>query len=320
MKFSEIEQVQRHVESLLPDKDLRHICLSIFADSIAKLHAHGTDLWGAYCTNRYVRLLGGSLIVLTLEHHGLWLSLDQASLTASPKIARRVDALTTWRWDVSDYPAYLRVSSRNGYYIPSAAHQQDWPTLRALHFVFLDRVAQKFAWLSTKSQKKHQPSLITYLQRVLGRDIPAPYYEALPHSRQSPAFLRLPEEMPEAQKLYEGSRVQIVVNAYERNPVARQMCIAHFGAQCVVCGFDFAEKYGDIAAGIIHVHHLTRLADIGEAYEVDPIEDLRPVCPNCHVVIHQHNPPFTIEEVQGFISRMSSRRTTAGSQGTPPRG
>jgi hypothetical protein len=48
--------------------------------------------------------------------------------------------------------------------------------VRDLHFVFLDRVAQKFVRLSTKSQKKHQPSLLTYLQRELGRAISAPSY------------------------------------------------------------------------------------------------------------------------------------------------
>ena len=131
MTSSEVEQVQRHVESLLPDKDLRRFCLSIFADSIAKLHAHGANLWGAYCTNWHIRLLGGSLIVLTLEHHGLWLTLDQISLTASPKLARRVDALTTWRWDVSDYPAYLRVSSRQGSSIPLWENLEEWVRTQA---------------------------------------------------------------------------------------------------------------------------------------------------------------------------------------------
>jgi predicted HNH restriction endonuclease len=68
---------------------------------------------------------------------------------------------------------------------------------------------------------------------------------------------------------------------------------------------------GTFAARIIHVHHLTRLADIGEAYDVNSIADLRPVCPNCHGVIHKHNPPFIIEEVQGFLSCGQSRPTTA---------
>lgn len=60
---------------------------------------------------------------------------------------------------------------------------------------------------------------------------------------------------------------------------------------------DFGETYGDVAAGFIHVHHLKPLAAIGTEYEVDPVEDLRPVCPNCHAVVHMTNPPRTVEEV-----------------------
>jgi 5-methylcytosine-specific restriction protein A len=302
LKFSEVEQVQRHVESLLPDKEIRLICLSILADSIKRLHAHGADTWGTHCTNESVRLLGGSIIVLTLHSRCLWLSLDKLSLEASQKLRQRVDSNKSWRWDVSDYPQYSRVPSKNGYYVPSPNRHQDWLTLRPLHLAYLDRVAHKFQWLNIKSQRRHNTAFITYLRRVLGDDVPKPDYGAEPHKRKATAFLALPEEIPDATTLYEGSRVQITVNAYERNPVARQMCIDHFGAQCVVCGFDFAENYGRIATGIIHVHHLTRLADISEAYEVDPIEDLRPVCPNCHVVIHKRNPPYTIDEVKGFIS------------------
>lgn len=37
----------------------------------------------------------------------------------------------------------------------------------------------------------------------------------------------------------EGSIHQVTVNAYERNPEARRKCIAHYGARCCACGFDF---------------------------------------------------------------------------------
>ena len=42
--------------------------------------------------------------------------------------------------------------------------------------------------------------------------------------------------------------------------------------------------------GFIHVHHLKPLAQIGEQYELDPINDLRPVCPNCHAMLHRASP------------------------------
>ena len=52
-------------------------------------------------------------------------------------------------------------------------------------------------------------------------------------------------------------------------------------------------------------HHLKPLHEIGEKYEVDPIEDLRPVCPNCHVIIHKKNHPYSIDEVKTMIKNWS---------------
>lgn len=109
-----------------------------------------------------------------------------------------------------------------------------------------------------------------------------------------------PEEVTE-DVLYEGARRRISVNAYERNPVARRKCIEHFGTRCIICGFDFEEVYGDIGQGFIHVHHLKSIADIGETYEVDPINDMRPVCPNCHAMIHRRSPAYSLEEVRDFL-------------------
>ncbi|HSX81067.1 MAG TPA: HNH endonuclease [Candidatus Saccharimonadia bacterium] len=62
-------------------------------------------------------------------------------------------------------------------------------------------------------------------------------------------------------------------------------------------------------AEFIHVHHCRPLSEIAGEYVVDPIEDLRPVCPNCHAVIHRRTPPFTIEEVRSMLAVQDSRRT-----------
>ena len=42
---------------------------------------------------------------------------------------------------------------------------------------------------------------------------------------------------------------------------------------------------------------------MGGQYEVDPIKDLRPVCPNCHAVLHRRIPAYRIEEVRAFLDR-----------------
>lgn len=111
----------------------------------------------------------------------------------------------------------------------------------------------------------------------------------------------LPEEVLEVQKYREGVTKQISVNVYERNLEARSKCIEHYGTSCSICQFEFIKFYGQIGEGFIHVHHLKPLSEIGQDYELDPIEDLRPVCPNCHAMLHRKKPPYTIEQLKGII-------------------
>ncbi len=65
--------------------------------------------------------------------------------------------------------------------------------------------------------------------------------------------------------------------------------------------FDFEHTYGVMGHGFIHIHHIKPLSEIGERYEVSTIQDLRPVCPNCHDMIHKQSPPLSIEEIKTLI-------------------
>lgn len=99
----------------------------------------------------------------------------------------------------------------------------------------------------------------------------------------------------------EGTAYKVTLTRYERNKYARQACLDHHGYTCSVCQMNFLETYETTMTHFIHVHHITPLAQIGEAYEVDPIKDLRPVCPNCHAVIHSKYPPYRIEEIRRML-------------------
>jgi 5-methylcytosine-specific restriction protein A len=70
-----------------------------------------------------------------------------------------------------------------------------------------------------------------------------------------------------------------------------------------VCGLIFKDYYGDIGTGFIHVHHLKPVSVMKQEYEMDPISDLRPVCPNCHAMLHKNDPPFSIEELKDLIEK-----------------
>jgi len=122
----------------------------------------------------------------------------------------------------------------------------------------------------------------------------------------APESQPLPDEIDfKGETFVEGAVKTIAINAYERNLKARKSCIERYGAICSVCEFSFQDKYGSVGKGYIHVHHLRLISEIKDDYVVDPIRDLRPICPNCHAMIHTRKPPYTIEEMKR-IAKMSN--------------
>jgi|GEM_PF-1147824 len=116
-------------------------------------------------------------------------------------------------------------------------------------------------------------------------------------------FEPLTEQLDDDKLYAEGAVREVSVNAHERSAAARQACIEHWGTRCCVCDFDFEAVYGELGAGFIEVHHLVALAEVDEEYEVDPINDLRPVCPNCHAMIHRQEPALSINALQRIARR-----------------
>jgi 5-methylcytosine-specific restriction enzyme A len=104
----------------------------------------------------------------------------------------------------------------------------------------------------------------------------------------------------------EGKPCLITSKTYERNTSARTACLAHYGYECSVCDFDFEAIYGEIGKGFIHVHHLKPISEINGEYKVNPINDLVPVCPNCHAMLHSQHPPLTIEELKRQVRKARS--------------
>lgn len=139
----------------------------------------------------------------------------------------------------------------------------------------------KFPWIM-------RPELVIAFEEVFGQsDTDVVYAEEI--------------SVDEIPSLSEGMVRQVFVNRYERNRRARRICIDVYGSKCIICGFDFEKTYGPIGKDKIHIHHLKPLSEIQKEYKVDPIRDLRPVCPNCHLIIHSRREPFTIEEVKKMI-------------------
>ena len=145
--------------------------------------------------------------------------------------------------------------------------------------------------------KDHSLGLVTFISREAGARLKQPSYV----ESHAESVSQISEELSRDEEFDEGTAIRVEVNRYERDPIARERCIQHYGATCIACGVSMPDRYGPQVLGLIHVHHLRPLASLRKRAPVNPIQDLRPVCPNCHAVIHSTNPPRSIEEVNKMV-------------------
>ncbi|MFM7261797.1 MAG: HNH endonuclease [bacterium] len=148
-------------------------------------------------------------------------------------------------------------------------------------------------WRTQSSGIAMEPAAAAKLERLWAAHLEA-------HSLQP---MTNADEVANDAQYREGATSIVTVNRFERDPRARKACIAHHGAMCSVCGFDFGAVYGEHGRGFMHVHHLVPLATIGKTYAVDPVKDLRPVCPNCHAMLHRGNRVLKIATLRRMLRR-----------------
>ena len=99
---------------------------------------------------------------------------------------------------------------------------------------------------------------------------------------------------PPVIKMVEGAVLQQRDReVHQRNPQLRRLCIEAYGSkyECVVCGMNFVQTYGEIGKEFIEVHHLYPISETDGEHEVDPANDMIPLCSNCHSMIHRLSDP-----------------------------
>lgn len=139
-----------------------------------------------------------------------------------------------------------------------------------------------------------------HTNRKIEREIHSKFSEKIEEILDSKIDADLINELKKGNMYLEGGVEQVVINKYSRSSLARQECIEKFGALCCVCGFDFEKHYGELGKGFIHVHHLVPISSIRSMKEVT-YDDLRPVCPNCHAMLHKGK--LSIEELREILSK-----------------
>ena len=103
----------------------------------------------------------------------------------------------------------------------------------------------------------------------------------------------------------EGQVKEIQFFRRKRSKTLRDACIKKYGSVCYVCGFDFEAHYGPRGHNYIEVHHLNPMANYDEEHSIT-IDDLRPLCSNCHSMIHR-DPVSGITDIEAFIIDYKSR-------------
>lgn len=101
----------------------------------------------------------------------------------------------------------------------------------------------------------------------------------------------------------EGEEQIREIRYLRRNPGLRDAAIAEYGFTCAACKISLSDVYGDVAKDIIDVHHLKPISLRKGPGEIS-LDDVRPLCPNCHRVAHKRWPePYSVEEIKAFLKR-----------------
>ena len=90
----------------------------------------------------------------------------------------------------------------------------------------------------------------------------------------------------------EGQIEQSLKNERVRYQLFRSKVLEHYGAQCCACGLK------PISPSILDVHHLD---PISEGERRTKLEDLIPLCANCHRTAHLEKPPITLERLKDLV-------------------
>lgn len=187
--------------------------------------------------------------------------------------------------------------SSSPYPLPHWDEEKAKEGLTSLRTDLLFKVLSEKPIVSMEQLKSRYPGY-NWSPQASGLSIPEPIAsELFGQIQESPAFSFSISSANEIRLYAEGKCKAVTTKTYDRSPLARQACIAHYGHTCCVCGFNFEAAYGQLGTNYIEVHHLKPVADIGREYLIDPIKDLRPVCANCHRMLHKQRPPLSVEEL-----------------------
>lgn len=115
----------------------------------------------------------------------------------------------------------------------------------------------------------------------------------------------------EDESVQEGELVQRNSTVRKRSAKLRKAAIDYYKnkdgeLRCAACGFSFEDAYGELGEDFIEIHHEKPLSQYEEealnTYISEAVQKMKPVCSNCHRMIHRkRNQVLTIEQLKEII-------------------
>ena len=96
----------------------------------------------------------------------------------------------------------------------------------------------------------------------------------------------------------EGYPRLTAMTAMARSKKMRTIALKKHGNSCSSCGLNFFDKYKGLEKDCMELHHVKPLS-LGD--RKSNINDLVPLCPNCHRVAHSKRPPLKVFEIRRML-------------------
>jgi len=76
--------------------------------------------------------------------------------------------------------------------------------------------------------------------------------------------------------------------------------VLHGRLYCLVCSFDFENKYGSLGKDFIEAHHITPVSQLRPG-SITRVEDIVLVCANCHRMLHKKRPWVKVSKLKTIL-------------------
>lgn len=265
----------RVFQELYPSSAQLRFATLFIADLIARA-ASTTTAWSVTLNPDSVRLNVGRVRLLNLSAEQIWFcAMDEPSVGRRPGVRTYAQGRFVY--------ASVHVPSRS-YAVDTTRVTRLPRILREAALLYVNEAAVRRKGLPLW-EKAHSPGVLLFLEGLLDRKLPRPVCNPSDADRIAARSVEFREGMVSVSQ----------VTRHYRDSAARDECITQHGSRCTVCDIDFGESYGKFARGFIHVHHLESFASKQGVRITNAVEDLRPVCPNCHAALHLPNAPATLD-------------------------